>query len=87
MGAEWIDLNELARGLEPGNLAEVADFIGYLKSKQDRAVDSSMAAIEREGAAEMAANLAELERGLPPGRVQSWLDDLRSNAKPVRFNL
>ncbi|GEM_PF-2828549 len=31
-----IDLNALATGLDPAKVSEVADFIGYLKSKQER---------------------------------------------------
>lgn len=37
--AERIDLNAIASDLDPAKLAEVADFIGYLKAKQDRELD------------------------------------------------
>jgi len=36
--SEQIDLNEMASGLDPALLAEVADFIGYLMAKQVRAL-------------------------------------------------
>lgn len=84
--AEWIDLNEMARGLDLSKLAEVADFIGYLKAKQEREIDGMAETIELAGAAEMAGALADLERALPSEQVQAWLDDLRAGALPVRFN-
>lgn len=34
--AECIDLNEVARGLDPMELAEVSDFIGFLRGKRAR---------------------------------------------------
>lgn len=34
--AERIDLNEIARYLEPAKLVEAADFIEWLQAKQDR---------------------------------------------------
>lgn len=34
--AERIDLNEVACGLDPAELAEVSDFIGYLRAKRSR---------------------------------------------------
>ncbi len=40
MGPPDIDLNALAAGLDPAKLAEAADFIGYLKAKQEREVDA-----------------------------------------------
>lgn len=36
---ERLDLNEVARGLDSAKLAEVADFIGYLKTKQEGELD------------------------------------------------
>lgn len=33
-------LAELARGLDAGTLAEVADFIGYLRAKRERELDA-----------------------------------------------
>lgn len=42
--AERIDLNAIASDLDPAKLAEVADFIGYLKAKQDRELDAESSA-------------------------------------------
>lgn len=86
MGTPEIDLNALAKGLPASEVAEVADFIGYLKAKQEREIDSTAVSMERAGAAEMVGTLAELERDLPREQVQGWLDDLRAGAVPVRFN-
>lgn len=36
MGTPEIDLNALAAGLDPAKLAEVADFIQWLRAKQER---------------------------------------------------
>lgn len=37
--AERVDLNAIAMDLDPAKLAEAADFIGYLKAKQQRELD------------------------------------------------
>lgn len=38
-----LDLNQVARGLGPSDLAEVADFIGYLRAKRERELPAVLA--------------------------------------------
>ncbi len=86
--SDRVDLNELASGLDALELAEVVDFVGYLKSKHERQSELGRAyeIWEEVGASEMASSLADLERDLPPEDVQLWLSDLKENAIPVQFN-
>ena len=68
---ERIDLNEIARGLGASDLAEVSDFIGYLRAKRERELppvlrnapftDEPLTDGEREAIAE-----AEAEQGSIP---------------------
>ncbi len=83
-----VDLNKLARGLDPLELAEVADFVGFLISRRDRDADLEKLGGRWEvaGASDMAASIEELERDLPPGDVRAWLADLKASARPVRFD-
>jgi hypothetical protein len=79
MGTPEIDLNALAAGLDPAQVHEVADFIGYLRAKRERA--AAQAEPTAEDRAWMDADLSRLgefepfdwgEEGPPKGRPVIW---------------
>lgn len=75
-----------AQDLGEKDLAEVVDFIGYLKAKHAHEVEHEVQRLEEASMSEMSAHITDLERGLPEGYVRDWLADLSRDAVPVRFN-
>ena len=71
MGTPEIDLNALAAGLDPAQVSEVADFIGYLRAKRERqALPPLLADAPLDDEPTTPENLAAIEAALSePGRA------------------
>lgn len=76
--AERIDLNEMAHGLDLSKLAEVADFIGYLKAKQERESGQGMMSEDK---AWMGADLSRLGEYEAP-----LVDEDPEEGEPIRWD-
>lgn len=73
-----LDLNKVARGLDPSRMVEVADFIGYLKAKQEREQGYP---IDEESRAWLDADLSRLGEYEAPEQ-----DDDPHEGKPIRWD-
>lgn len=76
--ADRIDLNEMARGLDLSKLAEVADFIGYLKVKQEREVGPGMTPEDKAWLGADLSRLGEYEAPL--------VDEDPEEGDPIRWD-